>query len=130
LEGDPLGSLEEGTLKVLAEPRLITLENQSFSFRSGGEVAIRDDSRSVVSVPFGRMIEGKSSTVKRGTIRLDLTLSNTTVGKRTKERIELNTESTRTITTVKLGEVVKLRWGKEAADKQIWAELSVEEITP
>ncbi len=72
----------------------------------------------------------KSSTVKRGTIRLDLTLSNTTVGKRTKERIELNSESTRIIATVKLGEVVKLRWGKGTADKQTWAELSVEEIKP
>ncbi len=59
LEGDPLGSLEEGTLKVLAEPRLITLENQSFSFHSGGEVTVRDDSRTVERVPFGRMIEGK-----------------------------------------------------------------------
>jgi hypothetical protein len=128
-EGDPLGSREAGTLKVLAEPRLVTLENRPFSFVSGGDIPVTDG-ESVQFQPFGRMVEGKPGAVKDGKVRLDITLSNTTIGERTEDRIQLHSESTRTITTVRLGEVVKLRWGKGSTDKQTWAELSVEEIKP
>jgi hypothetical protein len=129
LEGDPLGSREAGTLKVLAEPRLITLENRPFSFVSGGELPVTDG-ESVQFQSFGRMIEGKPGAVKDGKVRLDITLSSTTIGERTKDRIQLHSESTRTITTVRLGEVVKLRWGKGGTEKQTWAELSVVEVKP
>jgi hypothetical protein len=128
-EGDPLGSREAGTLKVVAEPRLITLEKGSFSFVSGGEVAVTGID-GVQFVQSGRVLEGKPEAVKDGKIRLDITLSNTTVGKRTQEHIQLDTETSRTITTVRLGEVVKFRWGKGSADKQAWVELSVAEIKP
>jgi hypothetical protein len=128
-EGDPLGSREAGTLKVLAEPRLVTLENRPFSFVSGGEMAVTGGEG--VSFPrFGRLIEGKAGAVKDGKVRLDLTLSHTTVAERTEGRVQLHTESTRTITTALLGEVVKLRWGKGGTEKQAWAELSVEEVGP
>lgn len=125
-EGDPLGSQEAGTLKILAEPRIVTLENCPFSFLSGGEIVASDGEY----VQFGRRIEGKPGAVEDGKIRLDVTLSNTTVRERTEERVQLNTESMRTITTLKLGEVVKLRWRKGSPDKQAWAELSVEEFKP
>jgi hypothetical protein len=113
----------------LAEPRLITLENRPFSFVAGGELPLRDG-KSVKFQPFGRMIEGKADAVKDGKVRLDITLSNTTIGERIEDRIQLHSESTRTITTVRLGEVVKLRWGKGGTEKQTWAELSVEEVKP
>lgn len=129
-EGDPLGSRESGTLKVLAEPRLVTLENHRFSFIVGGQIPV-PDGESVQFHQFGRMIEGKPGAIKDGKIRLDITLVNTTVGEQTEERIQLHSESTRTITTIRLGEVVKLRWGKKAsADRQVWVELSVEEVKP
>jgi hypothetical protein len=128
-EGDPLGSREAGTLKVLAEPRLVTLQNRTFSFVSGGEIPITDG-ENVQYQPFGRMIEGKAAAVKDGKVRLDISLSNTTIGERTEGRIQLHSESTRTITTVRLGEVVKLRWRKGGTEKQTWAELSVEEVQP
>jgi len=37
-EGDPLGSREARTLKVVAEPRLTVLENRPFNFTSGVRV--------------------------------------------------------------------------------------------
>lgn len=128
-EGDPLGSRETGTLKVVAEPRIITLEKRSFSFASGDEVAVTG-SDGVQYVQSGQVLEGKPGAVKDGKIQLDITLSNTTVGKRTQGHIQLHTEMSRTITTVRLGEVVKLRWGKGTTDKQAWVELSVAEIKP
>jgi hypothetical protein len=128
-EGDPLGSRKAGTLKVVAEPRLITLENRPFSFVSGGDIAVTDG-EGVEFVQVGRKIEGKPGAVKDGKVRLDVTLSNSTVGERTRERIQIRTERTRTITTVRLGKVLKFRWGNGNADKQVWAELSVEEVKP
>lgn len=129
LEGDPLGSVETGTLKVLAEPCLVTLENRPFRFLSGGEVAVQEGEQ-VQFHPFGWMIEGKPGAVKNGKVRLDITLSNTTLGERTEERIQLHCESTRTIATVGLGEVVKLYWRTRGDKPQAWAELSVEEFKP
>ena len=41
----------------------------------------------------------------------------------TEEQIKVDTQSTRTIMTVKTGEVVKLRWPGSTPDKQAWAEL-------
>lgn len=81
-------------------------------------------------VPFGWMITGKPGAIKDGKVRLDITLTNTTVGQRNEGRTQLHTESMRTITTIRLGEVLKLRWGKGNADRQAWAELSVEEVKP
>jgi hypothetical protein len=129
-EGDPLGSREAGTLKVVAEPRLVTLENRPFAFLHGGEIAVPDSAKAVQFVEFGRRIDGKPGVVEDGKVRLDITLSNTTVGEGTEERRQFHTESTRTLTTVRLGEVLKLRWGKGNADKQAWVELSVVEGKP
>jgi hypothetical protein len=128
-EGDPLGSRAAGTLKLLAEPRIVTLEKRSFSFVSGGEVAVTG-SDGVQFVQFGRTLKGKPGAVKDGKILLDVTLSDTRVGKRIKEQIQLHTKTSRTITTVRLGEIVKFRWGKGSANKQAWVELSVEEVKP
>jgi len=129
-EGDPLGTREAGTIKVVAEPRIVTLENQPFSIVSGGEIAVPDGAKGVQFVPVGRKMEGKHSAAKDGRVRLDITVSNTTVGEGTEERFQLHSETTRTITTVRLGEVVKLRWGKASADRQAWVELSVQEVKP
>src|SRR5262249_56015818 len=105
--------------------------NGALAFVCGGEMTVRkgdEGNRSVEFVEFGRRIEGTPGTVKDGKVRLDLRLSNTTVGERSEDRVEFYTESTRTLLTVRLGEVVKLRWGKGTADRQVWAELSVHEI--
>src|ERR1700677_2411655 len=40
LMGDPLGSPKKGTIKTLAEPRIVTLEKKQASFISGGEVKV------------------------------------------------------------------------------------------
>lgn len=128
-QGDPLGSREAGTLKLLADPNLITLENRVFTFVSGGEIAVTEGEE-VQFVQIGRMIEGKPGAVKDGKVCLDLTLSNTTVGERTEERVQVHTESTRMISTVRLGEVVKFRWRKGSADRQVWVELTVAEVKP
>jgi polysaccharide export outer membrane protein len=129
-QGDPLGSQEAGTRKVLSSPRLRILENEPFSIVVGGEVAVPDGPEKVQFVRVGRTIEGKSASAKDGRIHLDLTLTKTTAGERSGDRIRFHTESTRTIGTFKLGEVARLWWGKNTGDQQVWAELLVEEVKP
>jgi hypothetical protein len=128
LEGDPLGSPEAGTVKVLTKPLLIACENQPFSFDCGTLVPVTHDG-GVQYVKTGQTVKGKPSAVKDGKIDLDVTFSNTTF-KGNPEHFQLQTESTRTTTSLRLGEMVKLRCGKGSADKQTWVELSVEEIKP
>jgi hypothetical protein len=130
LEGDPLGSREAGTQRSLAEPNLVSLEEQPFRFLAGGELPVPiKGSKELHFVPYGLFIEGKAGEVKDGKVHLDLKLSMSTKPEgRTEEPIQIHTESTQTLTTVKLGEVLKQRVGKGTFDKQLWVELIVEEI--
>ena len=81
-------------------------------------------------VEVGRAVAGQASAGKGGKVRLDVTLSDTAVGDGADGRVQFHTESTRTITAVKLGEAFRLRWGKEGAERQAWVALSVKEIKP
>lgn len=130
LEGDPLGSQEAGTIQVVAEPRLATFVNHSFSFSSGDQVVVSQGQEGVRPVQCGLRIEGKPGAIKDGKVPLDVTLSNTRLKDGNEQRKEFQSESTRTITTIRLGEVIKLRWPADKADKQVWAELSVLEVKP
>lgn len=116
LEGDPLGSRKAGTIKVLAEPTFVTTEKRPFSMK------------------FGKLgfIHGKPCTAKDGKVRLDLTLSHTVAENQSDDRLRLSTTETRFISTVKLGEVTRLRVGKTDSkpDQQRWVEITPELISP
>jgi hypothetical protein len=129
-QGDPLGSREAGTLKILAEPRLVTSEDRPFTFAQGGEQAVPDGASRIRFVDTGRSFSGKWLYTKDGNVQLDITLADTAVVPQTGERVQFHTESVRTIMTVKLGELVKLRRGKGTPDKQVWAELSAHQVKP
>jgi hypothetical protein len=126
-QGDPLGSKADGTLKCLAQPRLVTLEGREFQLQLGGEQAVELPS-GVKFVAFGRRVRGTPARVKEGKVEIDLTLEEITPVSPSGERVQLRTEATRTIGTFKLGEVVKLKWGKTKEGDQVWAEVSVEEL--
>jgi hypothetical protein len=124
-EGDPLGSPKAGTLTLLADARLTTLENRSASVATGGEILVRDVAK---PVEIGLRLDLNPRVVKDGKVCVDLTMSHTAVGEKTNDRTQFHTHTTRTITTIKLGEVVKVRWSDGGADKKSWAELSVDKI--
>jgi len=129
LEGDPLGKWQNGTIKTLAEPCLITVEKHPFSFVAPGQIPVPN----IADTPLpsiGRTIEGEVRSHRDGKIRLDITLSTTTFAEQTDDRLQFNSKSTRTITTIEPGELVKLRWNEGTAAKQTWAELSIEEPKP
>jgi hypothetical protein len=128
-EGDPQGSREAGTLKVVAEPRLMAPEGRPFSFLDGGEQAVPAGASNVQFVEFGRSIRGTARQgEKAGTVFLDVTFDNTTIPEQNGDALRLNIEGTRTLGTFKVGEVVKLHGPKGAAGRQVWAELVVDMV--
>lgn len=123
-QGDPLGSKEAGTLEVLMRPQLVTLETQRGLVQAGQQYPVKIDDKVSDYTP-GVTVEITPGTVKDGKVRIDVTMTKSTVAENSKEKVQFNTESTRIITTVKLGEVVKLRCGKET-----WIELSASLTKP
>ena len=76
-EGDPLGSTQAGTIRGLADSRVITLENRPASVSFGQVISVPDVTN---PVELGRMVEMIPSIIKDGKICLDIKLSNTTAG--------------------------------------------------
>src|SRR4051794_28591007 len=94
-EGDPLGSREAGTLKVLAEPKLITIENRPGSFVVGGHFAVPAGVGNVQYIPTGLRVETTAVILKDDKARLDVTLSFSEAQERTENHFQVQTQSTR-----------------------------------
>jgi len=131
LEGDPLGSREAGTIKLLAEPTMITTENRPFTLMTGGEVPFIAEG-DVEWVLKGLKMNGKPGIAKDGKVRLVLTLTHTVVEHQSEDLLQLSTTETRVISTVKLGEVTRFRFGKTDSkpDQQHWVEITPELVQP
>lgn len=130
LEGDPLGSVEAGTVEILSQPQIITLEKQEASMSNGQEILVpSDDGRGEVA-QYGVKIAVKPGVVKDGKVRLDITASHSTLESQSKERIEIRTDEARAITTVRLGKVVKVRMDRGDGKRQKWVEVTVAEHKP
>jgi hypothetical protein len=122
-QGDPLGSREEGTLKVIGEPKLVTLENREASFLSGGEVMVAGE-----LVPFGREIRFLPQRAEGGRVKLRVVLEHTEVVENRENSLRTQTSRSLHVRTVKFGEVLRLRWDNNASGPQTWAEVSVHDV--
>lgn len=121
-EGDPLGSRDEGTLKLLAQPRLITLAGQDVQFLSGGQVLVGGE-----HVSFGLLMKFKCKPTDDGQIRLNAT---TELGERIdpKDETVVGIQSEKVVfsRTMKPGQTIKFRVGKPAKPEfQKWVEMTV-----
>jgi hypothetical protein len=128
--GDPLGNEKQGTLKVLAEPHLVTFENKTASFFSGSEFVVPGGATGIRFMEIGHKVVIKPGAVKDGAVHLDITYTSSTAEDPTPERLRIRTESARTIGTYKFGEVIKLPIGPRSADQQEWIEVIVDEVKP
>jgi hypothetical protein len=124
LQGDPLGSLEEGTLKIVAEPTIVTLEKQAASFQSGGVVKIDGD-----DVQTGLTGKFTPEGAAGGTIRLSACFNYTQILSEKENSLQLQTNQAHFVRTVKSGQVVRLQLSRPV-EPRIWVELSVKEFVP
>jgi hypothetical protein len=122
--GDPSGSVQAGTQKLLASPRLITLEKQPANFISGGQVLVRGEFedfglivRCVVEPGLGRRINMK------------VVLERIEVVQQRGERVTLQTSKVTHDLTFSRGEAIKLRFSR-GNQPYTWVEVSVREVVP
>jgi len=127
-EGDPLGTREAGTLKLLAEPRLVTQQDRPVRFFSGGQYPLLQDGHQIVLLDIGDGVEISPGKVKDGKVYVDVSV--TTTSKKTTLPIQWESQQTRIGALAKLGEVVKSRLGTGSSTKQTWIEFSVQTVKP
>lgn len=118
--GDPLGSKAAGTLKVLAEPKVMTAENRPAFIRAGGTTEIDGE-----LAPVGAEVKATVLSMKGELIRVRLEGAYTTVEGPEKAR---SLKTVRSITTreVKAGEMTRFRIGQPA--DAVWAEATVRPV--
>ncbi len=119
-QGNPGGSREAGTLKVLAEPVLVARDGQEVTDFSGGEVDLDGQ-----IVEIGHRLRATPEAVDNG-IRLRLDLEHAELLESGDDTARLRTDRAFYTRTVTPGEVLTLGWGKPS--ERTWVELSVREF--
>jgi hypothetical protein len=129
-ESDSPEDREKGELRVVSRPTVLTVPNHNFSLHIGGEKVVVDHATGDVDlIEIGRRLEGKVGAVRGGTVRISLTISDTTVEEAGDDGVVLNTQSTRVLKTVALGETTQLSLTpREAHGKVVWVELTFEQV--
>jgi hypothetical protein len=117
-QGDPHGSRAAGTLKVLAEPTLVTRAGHEASYSSGGTAQVDGE-----SVELGNKLRVFADAAAEG-VRVKLSLEHTVLLEAAEATTRLRTDRALYSRKVKPGEVLKLDWGRPS--EQMWVELSVE----
>lgn len=114
--------------KLLVNPQLIANEGQPFTYFAGNQVPIPDETGRLEYIDVGHVVQGKLVSVKDGKAMIDVTIANSQLTPQPKNRVEIQTESTRMIRSVGLGKVMRLRWPEAARDRHWRAEITVREM--
>jgi Flp pilus assembly secretin CpaC len=129
-EGDPDGSREAGTLKVLANPTLVTLDNRTADFFVGGELAALSPEGAVQFVEFGTQVSVLARSVDDTWVHLDMKLEKTD---RTDDPdpsvLKVAGHTSRTVGKFKLGEPVRMLLDK-GNGKKLWCDVTVTKANP
>lgn len=130
-EEDPAGSVEAGTLKILAAPQLVTVAGTPAMLHVGGEVPLVNDPQSSDDyAKIGTSVELKPVLIGAEQVRLHLKLSDA-------RRIDLpdsmptriETQTVETVLVAKLGSKTKIS-GTRQGKQHNWIEVTVEEVRP
>lgn len=122
-QGDPLGTVEDGDVKVLGSLSGGTVPKSGVWFRLVQSKVLEVDGEQVVA---GYSMRTDFEPATDGRIRLRLTLEHTGVQEDGPQETVVRTSYRRHDRVIKEGETVRLRWGK-SADRDTWLELTVRE---
>jgi RNA polymerase sigma factor (sigma-70 family) len=111
---------KEGKGKVLAEPKLITLEGQEGTFLSGGNLAVLGG-----ELDFGLLFRVKVFSLGDGWVRLETLLEKSEADQSDKNITQVSGKIIRSIARVKLGETVKLVLKDDQGLPQHWLKVRV-----
>lgn len=126
--GDPNGSVEAGTLKILSAPQIVTVENRQAQLMVGGQVPLVDEpSRDEDYAPIGLRVDIRPGKIDDGKVRLNFKLENShEVAVNGQPTRTIESRSVQTVLVAKLGEKLKLG-GLTQNNEQQWIEVTVEE---
>jgi hypothetical protein len=123
LRGDPLGSPEQGTAKVLTRPTLQMLEKQEGRVFTGQRVRVAGEMRGV-----GNGFRAVAESAAGGKLRLRVTVElSRVVEDPTTGQPAVRTELAHFTREAKPGEMLRVRVGKRAG-KETWVEMRAREV--
>jgi len=123
LEGDPRGSIEKGTIRVLSEPTLTTVEGREALFQVGGTLV----SQSKGELLFGTLLTVKPKWLERGKCEATLTLEVAEPIKKDGEDIVATAGNTvRASGTFPLGAPTKISVRDVGSGAKLWLEVTFE----
>jgi hypothetical protein len=104
---------KNGHRKLLAAPRLLTLEGREASFLTGGERPVQIGGGNIEFIKMGQGVRLMARSDEGGKIRLDMTVSRSTRGSFAADDVTVETKSVRIIRKVEIGQAVtaKLKTG-------------------
>jgi type II secretory pathway component GspD/PulD (secretin) len=128
-EGDPDGSQEAGTLKILSTPRIVTLDGREFNFNVGGvSTADAEDARELVE--FGTRLSILPRSVDDQTVFIDARFENTKPTSASASGVlNLVGKSFRMIGKVKLGEPTRMMLDQRDC-KKLWCDVTITKAKP
>jgi hypothetical protein len=130
-ESQPDGEGKVTSVKVLSQPRVVAHENQRFNLTVTQDIAELEKQVGADLPPPGHVVDGLFNLTAEGRIRLDVTVAtNTLVGPPSHDRVEVHTDTNRTIATIRIGQTLKLKMGKSEAGFERWVDLISHELTP
>lgn len=123
-QGDPNGSVEKGTIKVLADPRVIVVENQEAISNLGGKTKIGDQ-----DVSYGQYLRVRAIRMGKDAVAVTGVIEVSAIGTPVQNVLEREARSIYFARTVKLAETNRLRTANWAQGR-VWLELRVDEVEP
>ncbi len=125
-EGNPNGSVEEGTIRVVAAPPISVCANQTFVFKSGRDAAILDSAKTKHRRFYGRIILGEITPLRNGTVTVDFAIE-TILPQMSRHRGRavldtLSITSTQSMVQGKLNEVLRM---SPPPGARVWADIKV-----
>jgi hypothetical protein len=123
LEGTPKGTLESGTLKVLAEPTLVTLETREAVFVVGGEVEIPGTDE---KLPFGTTLKFTPGKIDQGSVFARISLEVVQLADVEDKSYAASSGSVvRAVGTFPCGKPIRIVARELGDGKQLWAEITL-----
>jgi hypothetical protein len=126
--GDPLGSREAGTIKLHAQPVIVTVDQQTATFMTGDGIEVSGNTMCVNwdDKTQGFWLRVTPARQQDGSIQLSVEMIQKKVVDRDGQDVSFQIDQSRYTRMVQLDEVVRLRVGK-IGDTETWVDLSVTE---
>src|SRR5262249_685458 len=116
MRGDPRGSREAGTIKIVAEPNVVTLAKRPATFISGGEFPLEVDN-GVDFVPFGISLTVAVEAIRGDKIQVKLKAAHRQV-EEINGRVTFHSITTHSAVTARLGESIRVQISKGGGTDQ------------